>query len=161
MLKVIALDPGVTTGYAVGVINDYGWMKVRCDQHGFSHVDIYDFLKGNHPDIIICESFEFRKLQQGVNFYPVEMIGVINYFVQEQNRISKTRQIALYMQSPSTQGDKAYWTNTKLKATGVYQAGKEHGRSAMKHLLYWYEFGPGFQYNKKGFRAWEDTEKSL
>lgn len=157
MLKIVAIDPGVTTGWAVGVIDDSGYMKVRCDQYDFSHVTIYDFLKGNHPDIIICESFEFRKLQQGVNFYPVEMIGVVNYFVQSENRISASRQITLKMQTPAAQGDKAYWTNQKLKDNNVYQAGKEHGRSAMKHLLYWYQFGAGFQYNKEGFGPWEST----
>jgi hypothetical protein len=153
-IKVISIDPGVTTGYAVGVITD-GYMKVRCDQNTFNHIELYDFLVGNHPDVVICERFDFRKKAVGVNLYPVEMIGVVNYFIQERQR--RDLVIDLFMQKPAEQGKQAYWTDAKLKEVGVYDKSHEHGRSAMKHLLYWYTFGAGFQYNKKEFGPWETT----
>lgn len=153
MLKIIALDPGVTTGYAEGVINDEGFMKVRCGQAAYTHLDLYEALRLRTPDFIVCESFEFRKLQQGVNYYPVEMIGVVNLYVQTRE---KQDTIYLYMQPPSTQGDKAHWTDSKLKESNVYRPGVPHGRSALKHLLYWYEFGAGYKYNKKGFGPWDE-----
>jgi hypothetical protein len=151
-LKVISIDPGVTTGYAVGVITD-GYMKVRCNQQKFDHIDLYDFLIGNHPDVVICERFDFRKMAVGVNLYPVEMIGVVNYFIQDRQR--RDVPVELFMQKPAEQGKKAYWTDQKLKDKKVYDIHNEHGRSAIKHLLYWYTFGAGFQYNKKEFGPWE------
>lgn len=152
MLKVIALDPGVTTGYAEGVIED-GYMKVRCDEEKLDHLGMYDWLTMRKMDVIVCESFEFRKLQQGVNYYPVEMIGIIKLFVQQTQ--FDNNKVAFHMQPPATQGSKAYWSTMKLKEANVYAEGKEHGRSAMKHLLYWWEFGTGYQYNKKGFGPWD------
>jgi hypothetical protein len=49
------------------------------------------------------------------------------------------------MQNPAIQGKKAYFSDVKLKEMGLYQKGDafHHGRSAVKHLLHWTQFGHG------------------
>ena len=48
-------------------------------------------------------------------------------------------------------GKKCHWSNEKLKAARVYKVANEHANDAMRHLLYWWTFGPGFKYNTNGF----------
>jgi len=138
-LKVIALDPGRTTGYAYGekYRND---LKISYYQAEWDHLNLYGFLEDSPHDYIVCESFEFRQGKQtGVDLYPCELIGVVNYFDQRVNVQSR-----LYMQT-AAQG-KGYYDNDKLKAMDLYKRGLQHGRDACRHLLYWFYFGSGFRF---------------
>ncbi len=142
-INVISIDPGETTGYAIGKIaNDY--MEVKADQEKFDHLGIYKWLTEQHPHIIVCESFDFRKRAQGVNMYPRELIGVINLFVQSNSFVH-----SFYMQKPAE--GKSYYDDNKLREADLYWVGKDHARDATRHLLQWFTFGAGYKYNKKGF----------
>jgi hypothetical protein len=46
---------------------------------------------------------------------------------------------------------KGYYTNHHLQAADVYTRGIPHGMDALRHLLQWYTFEAGYQYNKHGF----------
>lgn len=142
-MRALALDPGETTGYALAVV-DGSRMYLAYDERKFNHAEFWDFLKqtnrygGMHT---VCEDFEFRRGKQkdGLNLYPVELIGIVRLFC------SNERWYPLWMQK-AAQG-LSYYDDTKLKNLGVYQKGLEHGRSATKHLLHWFQFGAGYQYN--------------
>lgn len=151
MLKVISIDPGETTGWAEGKIED-GYMQVRAGQEVLGHLELYDWLTQRYMDVIVCESFDFRKRAQGVNMYPRELIGVINLFVQMQQTQFYEHKVKLYMQKPAE--GKSYFTDAKLKEANLYHIGQEHARDATRHILQWYEFGAGYKYNKKGFGPW-------
>jgi hypothetical protein len=145
-MKIVAFDPGVTTGYAVGHIVD-GTMTVRAGQEVWSHNDLWAQLHLAEPDAIVCESFEYRnRARAGLILYSVELIGIIHLFCSPSYR---TPSVALYMQSAAK--GKSYYSNTHLQNAGVYERGIPHGMDALRHLLHWYTFGPGFQYNVKGF----------
>lgn len=146
-MKIVALDPGVTTGFAVGHIND-GEMTVRAGQEAWSHQELWAQLHLAEPDAIVCESFEFRNnARKGLILYSVELIGIVHLFCSPSYR---NPSVALYMQTAAK--GKGYYTNTHLQATGVYVRGIPHGMDAVRHLLHWYTFGAGYEHNTKGFR---------
>jgi len=146
-MKIISLDPGVTTGYAIGHIKD-GVMVVRAGQDTWSHHDLWHELHLAKPDAIVMESFEYRnKSRPGLILYSCELIGIAHLFCSPSYQ---NPSVPLYMQSAAK--GKSYYSNTHLQNAGVYVRGIPHGMDALRHLLHWYTFGAGFQYNKDGFR---------
>jgi hypothetical protein len=144
-LKAIAFDPGITTGYAVGIMQN-GLMEVRTGQSKWRHIDLYNQLVLGNPDYVIWEKFYFRKHYQkeGVELYPKELIGVLQLYCQQNNKPA-------FDQNPmKSQG--SFHSNLKLKEDGIYVAGQPHGMDALRHLLYWFTFGPGYKFNTKGYK---------
>lgn len=138
-----AIDPGRCTGYAVLSHSPSGRYNIAYGQEYFDHQELYEFIPKD-VDHVICESFEFRqgKQQSGVDLYPCELIGVLHlWYAYEEYAQS------LVFQPASVQGKKAFFSDEMLKELKLYQAGVEHGRSAVKHLLQWLHFGPGAKYN--------------
>lgn len=143
MVTALALDPGRTTGFAVGNI-DMQVCEVSYFQDKMDHSELYNFLGRGFYDHIICETFKFRQGKTGVDLYPCELIGVVHLWDQRNDGDS-----TLTMQEPWVQsGKKVFFSDTRLKDMGLYIKAIEHGRSAVKHLLYWFQFGAGSQYNE-------------
>lgn len=143
MLKVLSIDPGETTGYALA-IKDSNKLFLAYDQARMDHQQFWQFLRKAHMYGImhtVCEDFEFRqgKQKDGLNLYPVELIGILRLFC------SNDQWAPLWMQK-AAQG-KGYYDDNKLRGLGVYQRGVEHGRDAARHLLHWFQFGGGYQFN--------------
>ena len=142
--KVVSLDPGRTTGHAVGELWD-GMMTVRAGQTEFDHIMLYNQLQLLSPDIIICEEFEFRnRSRKGLDLYPRELLGVCELYTQ-QHKIPLFRQKAMV--------GKGFYTDGKLKEDGLYVRGKPHAMDALRHLLHWFTFGYGFQFNTSGYKG--------
>jgi hypothetical protein len=142
VITVACFDPGRTTGHAVGVIED-GRMVVRCGQLDFDHIMLYQQLSLLSPDMVICEEFEFRnRARKGLDLYPRELLGVCELYCQQ-------RKIALFRQK-AMEG-MGFYTNEKLQRDGLYIRGKPHAMDALRHLLHWYTFGYGFQFNTSGY----------
>jgi hypothetical protein len=91
----------------------------------------------------VYERFDYRNAYSRANLTPVEMIGIIKLFCDEHD-------IHAYEQPPGVQGASAYWTDNKLRSYNVYARGYDHGRSATKHLLYWWQFGAGYKLHQQG-----------
>lgn len=153
-MKVICLDPGVTTGYAVGLIEDDTPMGVISGQDRWNEKDLYDWLKLEVPQIIIYEEFESAKVNPyrrihnyNVDLFPCMLIGVICLYCYQYD-------IQPVVQTPAYGLGGRYKENRVLQAESVFKVGKPHANDAMRHLLQWYTFGPGFgyqQHHKKGF----------
>lgn len=155
-IKVIAFDPGVTTGHASGII-DNGKLGVVSGQDRWTELQLYLQLKFASPDIIVYERFEYRSQKaynvDNVELFPRNLIGVINLYIQEREG-QKNSLLEWHTQMPAqVLGKKAYWTDAKLKAAHVYKIANPHANDAMRHLLYWWGFGPGFKYNTNGFES--------
>lgn len=157
----IGLDPGVTTGYAIGGIED-GKMTVVTGQYRWDHIGLWQFLLNGKPDFVICERFEFRQgnvkdYRKGLELFSRELIGVVNLY-QQLETMRENREVILYMQNPMKQPTKGRQTNTHftnevLKRSAIYKPGNEHANDAARHLLHWWEFGPGFKYNTAGYQS--------
>lgn len=148
-IRVVAIDPGVTTGFALGVIDTVeGEMLVSSGQGKWSVNDLYEFLDKHDPHAVVLERFDYRnKSRSGLVLFSKELIGVMELWCQRQKEEKH-----IHRQMP---GDaKAYFTNNELRSNGVYKQDSEypHANDAMRHLLRWFVFGPGFRYNKKGYK---------
>lgn len=140
MLTVVALDPGVTTGIARGIINDHdNSVIIKYFQEAYNELELYHYLEAERSDFLVYESFQYRpgKAKPSVNLRPVELIGVIKLYGQLRLHYN-----SLYAQSAAT--GKAFWTDDKLKAENLYDKRYRHGRDACRHLLQWIRFGAGY-----------------
>jgi hypothetical protein len=162
-IKVIALDPGGTTGWAKGLIRDYK-MHAISGQDKWNHLELYNAIELFKPDIIICERFDYRKggkKQVGVELISREYIGVVELYVQMRDAEFKAGSgyfVQLYMQMP-TEALGGYWKeDSKLKEDNMFMIGKPHANDAMRHLLQWYSFKQGFVYNKHGFARLDEND---
>lgn len=153
-MKVIALDPGVTTGYAVGHIQEGQPMGVVSGQIKWNELGLYNDLVSGAPDIIIYEEFEsakhnpYRRVHNyNVDLFPCMLIGVIWLYCYQHD-------IQPHSQTPAYGLGGRYKEDRVLQAESVFKVGKPHANDAMRHLLQWYTLGPGFKYDtgKKGFR---------
>ena len=145
-IRVIAFDPGVTTGFACGLIDtETGEMEVTADQEILQVDDMFKLLDSIKPDHVVFETFEFRRNQKRdkLVLFSKELIGVIELWC-------RLNSVLAYRQSPAAA--KAYFTDTTLRDDNVYRKGMPHANDAMRHLLRWYTFGPGFKYNKEGYK---------
>lgn len=142
-MKVIALDPGGTTGWCTyenqEIVNPDGETEVYDERwvHGHlgpeeHHGQLYDFLGMQHSQqetYVVCESFEFRqKARTGLVLVSLEYIGVTKLFVRE-------RRLQLKMQTAAM--GKGFVTDEKLRKMGLYQPGWKHANDATRHLVYY------------------------
>jgi hypothetical protein len=138
----LALDPGVTTGYCIGLLEE-NKLWVAPHERKFSLAELYDYLNWFSPyDIfVVYEDFQYRNAPRaGLDLTPVKMIGIIELFAESGDHSQQW----YYKQTPA-QG-KGFFTDQRLKDMGVYKVGKAHGRDATRHLLQWYTFGAGSRY---------------
>ena len=140
MKRIVALDPGGTTGWATWQDEATGhtgtpWDHFNIGQIGPEehHLELYNWL-GHlqvHDYTVVCESFEFRQHdgeRAGISLISKEYIGVAKLFAAE--RMNGKRVVE------QTAGQaKPFVTNDKLKVMGLYIPGKKHAMDAMRHLV--------------------------
>jgi hypothetical protein len=140
-VKVIAVDPGIMTGYCYAKIEDG-----KLTYHPFQITDdVDDFwrrLGSFEPHYIVIEDFEFRRGKRsagGLELFPVQMVGVARLY-----SAIAPHQCAAFVQK-AAQG-KSYYTNAVLQQNKLYVRGIPHAMDASRHLLHWYTFGHGNKY---------------
>jgi hypothetical protein len=141
-MRVIAIDPGVMTGYVYADVEDG---KAQCFPFQMTDDvdDLYRRLVDFKPRYIVMEDFEFRsRASTGLNLFPVQLIGVARLY-----EIMSLDQVAVYLQKPSY--GKSYYTDPTLKAKKLYKRGVPHGMDALRHLLQWLTFGAGNRFIAK------------
>jgi hypothetical protein len=143
--RVLAIDPGKTTGYAFGLIDDETKeMEIDAWQRADIHLEFYNNLWRADPHHIVCESFEFRQGKQrtGLELYSKELIGVLNLFHQREALPPR-----LWFQTAAK--GKGYFDNSRLRELGIYITGQEHTRDAIRHLMQWITFEAGYRLGVK------------
>lgn len=140
-MDVIAIDPGVMTGYARGKISE-GHLYYFPFQMVDDVDDLWRRLVDVRPRHIIIEDFEFRQGKQktGLNLFPIQLIGITRLY-----SLIGDAQCAVHIQKASY--GKAYYTDNILKSNQLYKRGIPHGMDASRHLLQWFTFGSGYQFN--------------
>ena len=138
-MKVICIDPGVTTGYVLANIH-FKEVDVRANQERLSHKGLWNLLLTYKPHHIVYEGFEYRPRLGAAELFPRELIGVIRLYAEFYNCGSKE-------QKPSTGIGGFYKKKEKLMEKDLWVKGCPHGMDAMRHFLYWFNFGHGSQYN--------------
>jgi hypothetical protein len=136
--RIIALDPGGTTGWATySAVKIPGLDMLRyeswhCGHLGPSkhHAALNQLLGMQHVQdyTIVCERFTDRVTEHAVDLAAREYIGIVEAFCQE-------REVPLVMQMSSTA--KVFTKDTNLKKLGLWSPGWKHAMDARRHLL-WY-----------------------
>ena len=116
---IIGIDPGPTTGIAIW---DGYWTFMQ-----IKGIDLIGFLQEHASDIevVICENF-IKRNNPGADLSPLEYIGFVKSFCISYDK-------KLVLQTPAK--GKAFWTNEKLKACGIYTTGLKHSMDATRHVL--------------------------
>ena len=137
----LALDPGVTTGYAFGAIEN-NTLTVAPGQERFTLSNVDYLLQSIVTDFernwnVVYETFEYRNYARaGLDLTPVKVIGIIELF-----RERYSSEVNFWPQSAAM--GKAFHDDDKLKEKGLWPKGKPHARDAIRHLLRWCSFGAG------------------
>lgn len=145
--KVIAIDPGVMTGYCQAVIQD-GKLHYVTFQQTDEVDDLWARLDALKPRFVVCEDFDFRGGRQraatGLNYFPIQLIGVARLYAGTAHH-----QCGITLQKASY--GKSYYSNNVLRQLGYLPRGMAtevpHGIDAMRHLFQWFTFGPGYKFN--------------
>ena len=147
--RVIALDPGGTTGVAVlqadyadgprgGELTNIKWTRFQLDQPNH-HNDLFCLLRDNWAPYyyIVCESFEYRNdSRAGLELISKEYIGVVQLFAQ---RTDMTENLFFQTASQGACKPNNFVKNANLKNLGILSASVKHRHAmdATAHLLYW------------------------
>jgi hypothetical protein len=135
MKKILSLDPGGTTGWALwqtrkGNLDDYTVGHLGPGDH---HAELWSMIRElcKVPDDfrIVCESFEFR--QGDHNRHKIvldskEYIGVVKL-------MSQLYDIPVVFQTASV--GKTFCTDEKIKALDLWTPGMKHAMDALRHLI--------------------------
>lgn len=130
--RIIALDPGGTTGWALYDVDSDNNEKWTCGQIGphEHHDELFSHLERLHVQsfTVVCESFEFRQNAQrnNLNLMSKEYIGIVKLFGQQRN-------VPVVFQTAGQA--KPFVTDEKLKIMGHYTPGMKHARDAYRHLI--------------------------
>lgn len=136
---ILSIDPGGTTGYAIGEVIDNSFRFVDCGEAKLSPADLFGLCECLGPLYVVAESFEFRQQKHRIVLDSRNLLGVLELWTTLRNRHFCT-------QSAAT--GKAYFTDDKLKQGNVYKIGAQHARDATRHLLHFVTFGEGYQFNR-------------
>lgn len=143
MKKILALDPGGTTGWAL-----YQDMTVEGDQYDCPpaimsgdfytigqigpeehHGRLWHLFQHQQPTMIVCESFEFRQFdghRTGIRLDSKEYIGLVKLWRELEGT-------PVVFQTASL--GKTFCTDDKIKALNLWTPGHKHAMDAMRHLL--------------------------
>jgi hypothetical protein len=129
--KIVALDPGVTTGIAYYDADQPHPTCIWSGQLGPEkhHVALYAALRGFDPDVVVCERFVYQQRKGSVVLDSRNYIGVTELYCAAEGKTLK-------MQGPSEA--KNLWSDSKLKRVNLYKPGDDgvHANDAVRHLLY-------------------------
>lgn len=153
-MRIIAIDPGGTTGWVVHDLESEKPklpLKVSGGELGpdLHHHQLEMLLRRwfwkevPYGLTIVCEAFTYRIVTSkgtkmpGINLISKEYIGVVRRFTQDP--IIGNYPCELYEPMPSAavskDQKKVFWNNKRLKAYGVYTKGEPHRNDATRHLL--------------------------
>lgn len=150
-MKVLGLDPGITTGWTVLDLPEDYKIKLKDNltanihQGTITYEDIRYELEVLLQDVkeVVYEEFTLYKDKAASkthsNFEEVQVIGVIKSLCASQNK-KIFRQYASHV--------KQYYTDDRLKQLGFVKMNK-HAKDALRHVLYYWDFNKGKESNVK------------
>lgn len=137
--SILAIDPGITTGLALAY-RETDRLYIAPNQERLKEIDLYNLISDIGPTHLVCENFTYRRGQArpDIELFSRNLIGVVN--LARQKLFAKT----LTLQEAAE--GLGHFSDSKLKQRQVYVKNMGHAMDAVRHLLHWHTFGPGFQY---------------
>lgn len=132
---VMALDPGITTGIAVGRITNERIVCIESSQGALNTFQVFGLLESVVPSYLVAEGFEYRNdSRPGLELFSRNILGVCEMWATLRGSAFRT---------PTAARGKAWFGDEKLRKLGYYEPGKPHARDALRHLFTFLEFGKG------------------
>jgi len=139
--RIVGIDPGTTTGFVCMDLDlkrgeNLPNIRVAPEQYGPQphHLKLYKSLLVLHPEVIVCESFEYRNNSRaGLVLDSVEYIGVVKTYVEAWNVPVIFQTAAL----GKVQHNKGLVKRTNLERLGLWSPGKVHAMDALGHIMYY------------------------
>lgn len=132
-MKILAFDPGGTTGIC-GFHSEHGITMQDEIAEPSHHIMLYTLLDLIKPDLIIYELFEVHGGRASVDLIARDYCGVLDLWAQQNGDTPVVTHRTHFMN---------FWTDEKLKMTGLYQPGHPHANDATRHMLYYISFTLG------------------
>lgn len=143
--RVLAIDPGMTTGYCVFdyVMTHVDDIYIYClSDSGIIKVDketgwdpIVDKIQQVNPSVVVCEDYRIYPSKDKVHVLSsvdtVRIIGAIEYMCHHEH-FSLVKQMASV--------HKGFVTDEKLKEWWLYKGINRHSRDAVKAAIYFLLF---------------------
>lgn len=126
-MRLLSLDPGGTTGYAI-IEYDDSYFRIEDSGQipgalkGFLDYDS-DVLEVQNFDLIVCESFTLREGIYGADLSPVYIIGALEALYQSTKIVYQEPKI------------KPLCDDERLKKMGYHKRGTPHRNDAVRHGL--------------------------
>ena len=126
-MKLLSLDPGGTTGYAIVDYTDSDFKvetsgQIKGGLKGFIEWDSEQY-DADLLDLIVCESFALREGIYGADLSPVYIIGALEALYQDNKKV---------YQEPKL---KPLCDDARLKRMGLFEPGKPHRNDAVRHAV--------------------------
>lgn len=130
---VIAVDPGMTCGWAMAHLLDDHWDPSRVAAGQASHEDWCDWAEVNlnAECLLIVEKFTItaRTAQldtEGAGI-TIGVIGVMRHLARRSG--------AYFVNTQSPSDAKNFLTNAQMRKVGLWKPGEDHARDAIRHLV--------------------------
>ena len=122
---IVTFDPGITTG--VAIYRDGHYRSEEIDSTNLT--SIYNYLEycGDSEPNIAYEDFKHRPGLIKTELYSIQVIGVIRLWASQRELPEPKCWL------PAT--IKAFWTDDKIKALGLWKKGQGHAMDALRVLL--------------------------
>lgn len=163
--KILSLDPGETTGFAIWKKQDWlldeggnptvkeplhcisfcGQLNTKTIREGFKSFG--GLISTYRPDLIVIEDYRVYgwKTEEHAwsNVHTIQLIGMIKGFCVQ------TPGTPFVLQS--AQVAKQFCTDDKLEQWDYWKVGMRHGRDAIRHGAYYILFGSQKNYDSEGY----------
>jgi hypothetical protein len=119
-MRIMAFDPGVTTGVAIVEYECYTVYQV--DSRDLTN--IWTELQTQCPAQVAYEDFKHRPTMLSAELYSLQVIGVVRLWCSS---------VPAYPYLPARA--KAFWDNAKIKKLNLWKPGQPHAMDALRVLL--------------------------
>lgn len=128
-ISVIALDPGVTTGWAYWSENlDLKGRPIVGQVVGM--MSVWELLMAQTASVVVCEGFYYQRRDKVV-LTSKEVIGIVKLWCHQFDKE--------YVEQTPSMGKK-FWSVDKVKKLGLWVPRQVHAMDALRHLLYYMTF---------------------
>lgn len=172
-MKVLALDPGGTTGWAIYCDYDPSIVPWSHGQIGPKehHEDLYDFMEDvyradfygggdkyggaagrREPLWLVCESFQYRNNLDKAELISCEYIGIVKYFRLQCYDVRVIWQTASMGKIREQHGAKqgSFVQKKHLQRLNLWVPGMTHAMDAYGHLIYYAIHGGNPEFKELG-----------
>lgn len=127
-MRVLAVDPGLRSGWSHWLNPHGGWGAGICDP--MPMIDLAELVLGQRgADLVVCEAFKItqRTAQLSAQHWSIELIGALRWLCHKYG-------VPFVLQTPAEA--KTFCPDARLRDLGMWTPGREdHHRDATRHLV--------------------------